>query len=529
MTGKAAKSCLLAFAGLMSLVCRANSSDWRLQLPRPIFDERPELVDFYYKAWDIAHARIDEVPGLPAPRYMDEAHASNRIWIWDTCFMVHFCKYCPQEFPGIESLENFYGVMLADKDMPLPKVKGNRWCGENEGKMLDFRIHHPDNPPLFAWTEYAYALQTGDRVRLEKVYVEKRWLQRWYELFAGFDPAAPQPYGSAAKVMAKKTADGFHWGGCPSGMDNTPRGRVGAKDEGLPGKCPDNPDLLWVDAFAQQGLSALYLSRIADLLGKSDEAKDWMAKYEAIKSKINALYWDETDGFYYDILASDRSKCKVMTPASFWPVLAEMTSPGRVRCMSRRLTDEKSLGGLVPTVSLARNDADFIDNGGYWRGAVWLPTSYMTAKALDVCGETSLARTVARQVVDHMYKTYVAYEPHTIWECYSPTETRPAVTANSGKVVRPDFCGWSALGPISLFIEDIIGIKWADAFKNKLVCCFEKCPKGKVGIENYRFGSVICSVMATSGSVVVKSNRPFDLVVDGRTCHVMEGENVFLR
>ena len=61
-------------------------SDWRERLPKPVYDADPRLVDFYRKAWEIAHTRIDELPGLPAPRYMDEAHQSDRIWIWDTCF-----------------------------------------------------------------------------------------------------------------------------------------------------------------------------------------------------------------------------------------------------------------------------------------------------------------------------------------------------------------------------------------------------------------------------------------------------------
>ena len=505
------------------------AADWRAQLPRPVFDEKPELVDFYYKAWEIAHTRIDTIPGLPAPRYMDEAHRSDRIWIWDTCFMVHFCKYCPEEFPGIESLENFYGVMLADKDEPLPKVKGNRWCGENAGKMLDFRIHHPDNPPLFAWTEYAYALQTGDRARLEKVYCEKRWLQRWYELFENFDPMAPQPFGSVVKVAAKRTPDGFRWKGCPSGMDNTPRGRAGAKDAGHPGKCPDNPDLLWVDALAQQGLSALYLSRIADLLGRTDEAQDWMAKYEAIKAKVNEFYWDETDGFYYDILASDRSKVKVMTPASFWAALAEMPTAKRACRMLRKLEDASLLGGVVPTPSLARNDRDFIAAGGYWRGSVWMPTTYMTVKSAEIYGEKALARDIARKVVDHMYRTYVDFEPHTIWECYSPTETKPAITAKTGKFVRSDFCGWSALGPVSLFLENVIGVRAANAFARTFECDFERNPKGRVGVENYRFGDVVCSVVATADEIKVKSNKPFVLLADGRKLAVRAGEQSFAR
>ena len=503
-------------------------ADWKERLPKPVYDADPRLVDFYFKAWEMAHDRIDEIPGIPAPRYMDEAHRSDRIWIWDTCFMVHFCKYCPDEFPGIESLENFYGVMLADKNVPLPKVKGNVWCGGERGKMLTFTIHHPDNPPLFAWTEYVYALQTGDRARLEKVYCEKRWLQRWYEMFEAFDPAAPQPYGSVCPVAAKKDPNGYHWGGCPSGMDNTPRGRKGDKDAGDPGRCPENPDLLWVDAFAQQGLSALYLSRIAELLGRADEARDWLAKYEAAKAKINALYWDEADGFYYDIHASDLSKCKVPTMASFWPMLAEMTSPAMADRMAAKLCDGRTFGGVVATPSLSRSDADFNPKGGYWRGSVWLPTTYMAIKALDRFGRNDIARAVAGKLVGHMRRTYDEYEPHTIWECYSPTEPRPA-TDKKEIPVRYDFCGWSALGPISILIEDVIGVKEANAFTNTLTCDFERKPKGRVGVENYRFGKVVCSVVATERTIAVRSNLPFTLIVDGKTLAVEAGNGVFER
>lgn len=511
-----------------ALQSSAGEMPWLNLLPRPIYDARPELLTLYEKAWKLAHDHIDELPGLPAPRYMDEAHMSNRIWIWDTCFMAHFCKYCPDEFPGIESLENFYGVMLADKNMPLPKVKGNRWCGADEGKMLDFRIHHPDNPPLFAWTEYLYALQTGDRARLEKVYRDKRWLQRWYELFDSFDPSASQPYGSVCKVMLKKRSIGYHWGGTPSGMDNTPRGRVGACDRGNVIRCPNNPDLLWVDALAQQGLSALSLERIAGLLEDDEGVKLWHLRYEKIKSLLNCLYWDEQDGFYYDILESTRQKVKVATIASYWPLLAEVATPTRAGRMFSWLMDEKKFGGVMPLPSLSRDDPNFSSEGLYWRGSMWMPTAYVAVKAADAYGDYATAREVSRKIVEMMYRTYVEFEPHTIWECYSPTEPKPA-TDKPNRYVRYDFCGWSALGPISLFIEDVIGIKQADAFANTLTCDFEKKPKGRIGVENYRFGKVTCCIVVTTGEIVVDTNLPFLLKADGRSLLVKTGHNVFQR
>ncbi len=61
------------FTGSIALGAMLASAAWRDDLPRPVFDAEPGLVDFYYKAWELAHNRIDELPGLPAPRYMDEA------------------------------------------------------------------------------------------------------------------------------------------------------------------------------------------------------------------------------------------------------------------------------------------------------------------------------------------------------------------------------------------------------------------------------------------------------------------------
>jgi len=537
------KTVLAAACAAVSLAAVAADNtkfaDWKARLPRPVYDERPELVAFYDKAWEIAHTRIDHLPGIPVPRYMDEGHRSDWIWIWDTCFMAHFCKYLPQEFPGIDSLDNFYGILMADGGWTLPKVRGNRWsCGPKglsepwEGRMLDFKVHNPENPPLFAWTEYRHALQTGDRNRLSRVYVEKRYLQRWYETFENFDPAAPTLRGTTFPVRVQRVGDkGYRWTGGASGMDNTPRGRVGAKDRGpkAPADCPDNPDLLWVDAYAQQALAALSISRIAELLGDGAGAADWRAKYEAKKAKINELYWDEEDGFFYDILASDLSKCKVPTMASYWTLLAEVPNPRQRAKMIEKLTDERWFGGTVPTPSLARKDADFWPTGGYWRGGVWMPTTYMTIKALDDCGETSLAQDIARKVVFDMYETYRQVEPHTIWECYSPTEAKPSTYAKGAGYSRPDFCGWSALGPISLFFEDVIGIKDANAFTNTLVCDFAKDPTGRVGVENYRFGKVVCSIVATKAEIKVDSNLPFELRVDGKRHAVKTGGNVFCR
>lgn len=93
------------------------------------------------------------------------------------------------------------------------------------------------------------------------------------------------------------------------------------------------------------------------------------------------------------------------------------------------MTPER-LGGPLPLLSLARNDADFnAENGCYWRGSLWLPTAYMAVKALEKYGEFELARDCARKILEHQYRTFAEYEPHTVWECYAPNAPEPAVRA----------------------------------------------------------------------------------------------------
>lgn len=66
-----------------------------------------------------------------------------------------------------------------------------------------------------------------------------------------------------------------------------------------------------------------------------------------------------------------------------------------------------------------------------------------------------------------MNTAYKTVDPPTIWECYSPAE--PAPSTEYGDRVRMDFCGWSALGPINLFIENVLGFRSVSAYKNEVV------------------------------------------------------------
>ena len=421
---------------------------------------------------------------------VESAHRKT-IWIWDTCFMVHFWKFAPRTvFPGIESFANLYEVM-DDYKPSAPK------------------IHLADNPPLFAWIEYEYLSYTGNTDRLRTLLLQKRYLQKHYDFF---ETAVwyRLPFANCP-IALKRVEKGYLWSGGNSGMDNTPRGR------------DDYSSILWVDAISQQALSALYISRLARIAGARTTAATYKRKYDELKALINRYYWDASDQVYYDIHRDHPKRhSKVQTIASFWPMLAEVPEKEQVQSMLRHIESPREYGGEMPFPSVSRYDPDFDPQGHYVRGSIWLPTAYMTVRGLVKYGYLELARRLSYNLVKHMYETYKTIRPHTIWECYSPSEHKPG-TNTFGKFSRPEFCGWSALGPITMFIENILGFHTVDALKRTVA--WDLHNQARHGIRRFRFGDVETDIIGEGRSVEVASNAPYTLIINGTPHAIVCGTN----
>ena len=178
----------------------------------------------------------------------------------------------------------------------------------------------------------------------------------------------------------------------------------------------------------------------------------------------------------------------------------------------------------MPLISLSRSDADYLADGRYWRGSLWLPTAYAALKGMAEYGYLDDARVASHKILDHMLRTYNEYDPHTIWECYSPEYPVPGRDPHNSEFSRPDFCGWSALGPISIFIEYIIGFYSVDAFEKTVKWNLPSIEKGRVGIKNLRFGDVVTDIIAENGVCHVRSNVPYTLIIGEKEYSVVGGE-----
>ncbi len=501
-----------------------KEQNWKKHLPLPIWDNHPEYEKFYTKAWELARDHVRDIPGMPQNPYMDEAFCDTQVWIWDSCFMSLFCKFAQNVFPGVETFNNFYEVIYNQKLLPMiiPGENEPDWTGATPGVSTNIKVHIADNPPLFAWAEYENALIHGDVEYVKDLLYNRRILQKHYEWIEGLNEPVLLP-GVQMITYLKNEGIGYTWEGGRSGMDNTPRGRLSVPSK----ERPNNPDMLWFDAICQQSLSALAISKLFDIVGDKEKSIEWNEKYQEKKDIINRLYWDDEDAFYYDIDRRDYHHYKVMTAATFWALTAEIADVDKARAVAEKITDPNTFGGDVPLISLARNDSEYSETGTYWRGAMWLPTTYAALRGLTAYGFHDLAHDAGRKILAHMERTYTEYEPHTIWECYAPEKAMPATTATNDEIVRPDFCGWSALGPISIYLEYVLGFHTLNAFTNTVEWAKPKDMDGKIGVKNLCFGNIVTDIIAHDNICYVSSNMPYTLKIDGITHQIRSGEQSF--
>ena len=278
-------------------------------------------------------------------------------------------------------------------------------------------------------------------------------------------------------------------------------------------------------------MAADIISKLYDLLDMTDESAKWQKRFEEKRDIVRKYYWDDEEKFFFDRSDSTGELCKVATAGSYWALTGKIASEKQAKAMETHLNDPDKFGGERPWVSLSRSDGDFnSENGMYWRGSVWLPTAYAGLRGCSNYGLFDTARKTATAMLAHMYRTWQNYTPHTIWECYAPCNDAPARSCDeNNRIVREDFCGWSAIGPTAAFIEFVIGIYDIDAFKKVVKWNLPESTTGKTGIKNLRFGDITADLIAEDDNITVTSNKEFTLEVNGKKYAVAAGSNNFKR
>lgn len=460
----------------------------RNALPVPVLPDHPEWVDLYYKAWELAFQNVDYIEKEGWKPQLTCMPGVGIVWQWDSCLMVFITNYANGTLSALNNLDNLYRLRrLSDGYMSMA------YRIEEECPAYGSRI----NPPLMAWAEWDAYLVSGDRARLEAVL-----------------PALEGCYQYIENTHRRNC--GLYWFEDPgsSGMDNSPRGGYHAKHQ-------DGSDLCHIDLACQQALSAKCMAKMFDAIGNTEKAEFYAAEHHRICRLINERHWSDRAGFYFDFFTRTRAENKVKflnskTMASAWTLVSGAAQGDRLEKMLQHLFDPKEFYTEVPFASLSKDDPNYDPTGGYWLGSVWAPTNFAAIRGIADAGREGLAREAAIRYLDAV--CHVANDPAygSIWECYAPEAKRPA-TAEEGEIVRADFVGWSGIAPITMLIENVIGLRF-NAHENTVT--FTMAPGQCAGLKNMRFNGGMVSVQCTDyvpvdgGSTLhIQAEKAFTLIV----------------
>lgn len=427
-------------------------------LPAPYWDGHESTAKCYWKAWELAFGNLrtpTRQNGFVSP-YSDTAF-NDHLFMWDSSFILMFGKYGMRAFNFLGTLDNFYAKQHPDGFI----------CREIDTKTGNDVFHRHDpvstGPDIMGWTEVEYYRLFGDRARLARVYPALLAYHQWLRRYRAWP-------------------DGSHWtSGWGSGIDNQPRQDLRGADIRTQGdlmrhRCFSHGHMSWVDATMQAVLSARSLATMATVLGDLAQAKALHAEARALSAYVNGNMWGERAGFYFDRYA-DKKLSGVTSIAAYWALLAGIVPKNRLARFVSHLSDEKEFNRPHRVPTLAANQKSYCPTGDYWNGSVWPPTNYMALRGLSKCGQEALAHEIALNHLENVVRVFE--RTGTLWENYAPERPAP------GKPAKPDFVGWSGLGPISVMLEYVFGIR-PEASRGTVLWDI-RLIEGH-GVANYPFG-----------------------------------------
>lgn len=401
-------------------MCWPEYDDVKGKLPKPILPEgMKHFVELYDEAWRMLFRLVRhplKESGIVQPYIATGTNFTHSQFVWDTSFTSMCTAYACRAMPVDTSMNLLYGCQSDGGYI-------HRQRDTRDGMPILYEPDFSPNPPILSVAEWAMACVTGNKERLRQVYPLLVGYHQWLE-------------------ANRRLPDGTFWTtGLANGLDNSP-----SLGDGYP--C----------LTAQMAHDAEILGKIADAIGKDEDAKVWQTRHQEIVTALNGNLWDESIGFYSTSLPGGGfNQNKVVT--GFWPLWAGAVPQERVESLARHLKDPESFWRHHPIPSLAADSPHFVPGGQYWLGSAWAPTNYAAIKGFDRSGRHDLAVETTMRHLQCMWEVYKG--TGFIWENYC------SEASVNGSWSMHDYC-WSALGPIALLIEVLLGIQ-VEALHNRVI------------------------------------------------------------
>lgn len=257
--------------------------------------------------------------------------------------------------------------------------------------------------PWYAWVNWQLYKVSRDRTFLQEMYESSAALYRYY--------------------VKNRDADGdglCEWG-AHAVLECVRDGRVAVWDEV---GWPSNFEALDLNCMLVQ--EARSLAAMAKELGRAGDAEAWLNDAQKRTRKINATFWDEMTGFYYNVNMKDHSftfnrpnDLKRQEIIGFLPLWAGVADSAKAKRLVQVLTDPSKFWRKYGVPSLAADDP-YYNPKGYWNGPVWVEWEYLIERGLLDYGYRAEAKELVNRIADNMIAQLK--KDHNFWEFYSPDD-----------------------------------------------------------------------------------------------------------
>jgi len=315
-------------------------------------------------AWDTVYDPGDEVVVTPVSKNWNLRFGAVRdfggyvIFDWDTFFASQMLSTGCRELSYANAVEVCRSV---DQLGFVPKSR----CDHNS------MTEDTSQPPVGSMNVWKIYERYGEKWFLELVYDRLLAWNRWW-------PAARQTDGLLC------------WGSNPvrirsgersSGMKNQAVLESGLDNSQMYDDVRYNPETY---QLAQQdvGLTSMYvmdceyLTRIAEELGHTDDAREVSGRGDFFRNNIGR-FWCEEDGMFYNINTDTGEFNKRTSPTNFYVLLAHAATTEQARrLVEEHLLNENEYWGEWVIPNAARNDPAY-EEQDYWRGRIWGPTNFL--------------------------------------------------------------------------------------------------------------------------------------------------------
>ncbi|SRR6266568_1184761 len=142
-------------------------------------------------------------------------------------------------------------------------------------------------------------------------------------------------------------------------------------------------------------------ARAARILGKNDEAKEWLKAAEKRKQTVDELMWDQGRGLFYDYNFVKEKRGNISSLAAYYTMWAGMADGRQAQAMVKALRRFEQKGGLTTTDFNPLNKyipGTMPMQWGYPNG--WAPLHFLVIKGLRRYGYNEDAARIATKWLD---------------------------------------------------------------------------------------------------------------------------------